>query len=81
MLELSCLVVQNISFFWWYQLNSCCLLIRIATIRGTYRHVILFRREDYLRTNDNQFSFKPSHSTDLCAYALTELIDYFIPGR
>ena len=28
-------------------------------------------------TNDNQFGFKPSHSTDLCVYALTEFIEYF----
>ena len=42
-----------------------------------FGHVILFRLEDYLWTNDNQFGFKPSHSTDLCVYALTEFIEYF----
>ena len=36
-----------------------------------FEHVILFRLEDYLWTNDNQFGFKPSHSTDVCVCALT----------
>ena len=40
-------------------------------------HVILCRLEEYLWTNDNQFGFKPSHSTDLCVYALTKFIEYF----
>ena len=42
-----------------------------------FEHVILFRLEDYLWTNDNQFGFKPSLSTDLCVYAFTEFIEYF----
>ena len=42
-----------------------------------FEHVILFRLEDYLWINDNQFGIKPSHSTDLCVYALTEFIEYF----
>ena len=42
-----------------------------------FEHVILCRLEEYLWTNDNQFGFKPSHSTDLCVYALTEFIEYF----
>ena len=42
-----------------------------------FEHVILCRLEEYLWTNDNQFGFKPSHSTDLCIYDLTEFIEYF----
>ena len=42
-----------------------------------FEYVILFRLEDYLWTNDNQFEFKPSHSTDLCVYALAKFIAYF----
>ena len=42
-----------------------------------FEHVILCRLEEYLWTNDNQFVFKPSHSTDLCVYALTEFIEFF----
>ena len=33
--------------------------------------------EEYLWTTDNQFGFKSGHSTDLCIYALSELIEYF----
>ena len=39
-----------------------------------FEHVILTRMESYLWTNDNQFGFKPSHSTDQCVYALSEII-------
>ena len=33
--------------------------------------------EEYLWTSHNQFGFKSGHSTDLCIYALSELIEYF----
>ena len=39
-----------------------------------FEHVILFRFEDYLWTNDNQFGFKPSHSTDLYVYVFFSLV-------
>ena len=42
-----------------------------------FEHVILCRPKEYLWTNENQFGFKPSHTTDLCVYALTENIEYF----
>ena len=42
-----------------------------------FEHIIAERLEIYLWTNDNQFSFKSGHSTDLCFYALTECIEYF----
>ena len=32
---------------------------------------------DYHWTNDNQFGFKPSHSTDLWVYDLTQFVGYF----
>ena len=38
------------------------------------KHTLLYM---YPGTNDNQFGFKPSLSTDLCVYALTEFIEYF----
>ena len=38
---------------------------------------ILLRLEEYLWTTDNQFDFKSGHSTDICSYALSELIEYF----
>ena len=48
-----------------------------STSSKVFEHVILFRLEDYPWTNDNQFGFKRSHSTNLCVDALTELIEYF----
>ena len=42
-----------------------------------FKHFILLRHEEYLWTTDNQFGFKSGHSTDLCIYALSELIEYF----
>ena len=48
-----------------------------STISKVFENVILYRLEKYLWTTDNQFGFKAGHSTDLCVYALTELIEYF----
>ena len=42
-----------------------------------FEHIILLKLEEYLWTTDNQFGFKSGHSTDLCIYALSELIEYF----
>ena len=42
-----------------------------------FEPIILLRFEEYLWTIDNQFGFKSGHSTDLCIYALSELIEYF----
>ena len=39
--------------------------------------VILNRLEEYLWTSDNHFWYKSGHSSDLCVYALTELIEYY----
>ena len=52
--------------------------IALSSISSSvFEHGILFRLEDHLWTNNNQFGFKPSHSTDLCVYALAEFIAYF----
>ena len=48
-----------------------------SIISKVFEHVIAERLEVYLWTNDNQFGYKSGHSTDLCIYALTELIEYF----
>ena len=65
--------------------NNCCDLIDknnyrsialSSTISKVFEHVTLLRLEQYLCTNDSQFSFKAGHSTDLCIYALTEIIKY-----
>ena len=40
-------------------------------------HIILLRLQEYQWATDNQFGFKSGHLTDLCIYALSELIEYF----
>ena len=53
-------------------------LIALSSITSkVFEHIILLRLEEYLWTTDNQFGFKSGHSTDLCIYALSELIEYF----
>ena len=42
-----------------------------------FGHISILRLKEYVWTNDNQFGFKSGHSTDLCIYALSELIEYF----
>ena len=42
-----------------------------------FEHIILLRLEEYLCTTDNQFGFMSGHSTGLCIYTLSELIEYF----
>ena len=48
-----------------------------SVISKVFENVILYRLEEYLWTTNNQFGYKAGHSTDLCVYALTELIEYF----
>ena len=61
----------------WADKNNCRPIALSSISSKVLEHVILYRLEDYLWTNDNQFGFKPSPSTDLCVYALTEFIEYF----
>ena len=52
--------------------------IALATlVSKMFECVLLFSCAEYLYTSDNQFSFKSSHSTDLCIYTLKEFIDYY----
>ena len=39
--------------------------------------LILNRMGDFLNTSDNQFGFKKMHSTDLCIFALKEVVNYY----
>ena len=64
--------VSNNRFF---QNYYCDALSSITS--KVFEHIILLRLEEYLWTTDNQFGFKAGHSTDLCIYALSELIEYF----
>ena len=43
-----------------------------------FEKVLLMRVQDYIYTSDNQFSFKPKHSTDLCIFTLKSIIDYYV---
>ena len=53
-------------------------LIAIAKAASKIFETIIFERiADYLDTSDNQFGFKPKHSTELCVYALKEVIHYY----
>ena len=52
--------------------------IAIATIVSKiFESIILYKCEEFLYTCDNQFEFKPKHSTELCIYTLKEFIDYY----
>ena len=49
--------------------------IAIATIVSKlFESIILYKCEVFLYTCDNQFGFKPKHSTELCIYTLKEFI-------
>ena len=43
-----------------------------------FEKIILSRIQDCLYTNDNQFSYKVKHSTDMCIFTLKSIIDYYI---
>ena len=52
--------------------------IAIAIIvSNLFESIILYKCEEFLYTCDNQFEFKPKHSTELCIYTLKEFIDYY----
>ena len=53
-------------------------LIAIATIVSKlFESIILYKCEEFLYTCDNQFGFKPKHSTELCIFTLKAFIDYY----
>ena len=52
--------------------------IALASILSkVLERLILDRISEFITTTDNQFGFKPKHSTDLCIYALKEAIDTY----
>ena len=52
--------------------------IAVATAASKIMESILMERlEAYLYTSDNQFGFKSKHSTELCIFALKEVIQYY----
>ena len=43
-----------------------------------FEKIILSRIQDSLYTNDNQFSYKVKHSTEMCIFTLKSIVDYYI---
>ena len=50
----------------------------LPVLSDVFRIAVMIMLEEYLWTTDNQFDFKSGHSTDLCIYALSKAIEYFI---
>ncbi len=48
-----------------------CILSKI------FEYVLYDRLELYLLTNDNQYGFKCKHGTDMCIYAVKEIIQKY----
>ena len=52
--------------------------IAIATAMSKlFELFILSKNEEFLYTTDNQFGFKKGHSTELCIFALKEIVNYY----
>jgi hypothetical protein len=52
--------------------------IAVATTASKIIEILLLNKYlMYLSTNDNQFGFKPKHSTDMGVFLLKEVIDYY----
>ena len=43
-----------------------------------FENILLKRLQSYICTSDNQFGFKPKHSTDMCVFVLKQIIDYYL---
>ena len=53
--------------------------IAIASVASKiFEKVILLRIKHYLCTNDNQFSYKPKHATDMCIFTLKSILDSYV---
>ncbi len=39
--------------------------------------ISLNKMEHFVLTSDNQFGFKPKHGTDMCIFALKEILDFY----
>ena len=48
-----------------------------SVISKVFEIALLVKLERYLYSSDYQFGFKPKHSTDLCIYTLTEVIEFY----
>ena len=48
-----------------------------SIVSKVFEIALLYKIEFYLETTDYQFGFKAKHSTDMCIYALKEVISYY----
>ena len=48
-----------------------------SVLSKVLERIILNRLEHFLLTSDNQFGFKPKHGTDMCIFALNEVLDVY----
>ncbi len=48
-----------------------------SVVSKVLERIILDRLRVYLDTTDNQFGFKAQYSTDLCIYALKEVVELY----
>ena len=53
--------------------------IAITSVASRFsKKFILLRIKHYLCTNDNQFSYKPKHATDMCIFTLKSILDFYV---
>ncbi len=45
-----------------------------SIISKVFENILLYRWDDYVLTNANQCGFKSKHGTDMCIYALKEIV-------
>ena len=56
--------------------------IAITTVFSKVIELLLLHRySDLLCTTDNQFGFRTEHSTDMCVFALKQVIDFYISNN
>ena len=48
-----------------------------STLSKVLERSILNKMEEFFLTSDNQFGFKPKHGTDMCIFALKEILDLY----
>ena len=57
--------------------NNYRLIALTSILSKIFEILILTRYQSMLKTADNQFGFKQKHSTELCAYTLKQVIEYY----
>lgn len=62
-----------------YPLDSCNYRLITTEIAASkiFEKIMLTRVSELLHTSDNRFGFKPKHSTEMCVYAIKEVINYY----